>query len=66
MIGRMFYQRSPDEVIEYRLAVKPWSDVYLKKFKLLKKHVQLVTKIPEEDRLQVRQEILDDLRENSV
>jgi len=65
MIGRMFYKKAPNEVIEYRLSVKPFSDVYLKKFKLLKKHVQLVTRIPEADRLSMRQEILDDIKEST-
>jgi hypothetical protein len=65
MLGRMFYKKTPNELIEYRLAVKPFDDVYLKKFKLLKKHVQLVTKVPEADRLAIRQEILDDIKENT-
>jgi len=66
MLGRMFYKKTPKEVIEYRLFVKPFSDVYLKKFKLLKKHVQLVTRIPEADRLCMRQEILDDIKESTI
>jgi len=66
MKGRMFYKRGPKDIIEYRLNVKPYSDVFLVKFKLLKKHVLLVTKVPEEERLQLRQDILDDIKENTL
>jgi len=63
---KMFYKRNPKEIIEYRLNVKPYSDVYLKMFKLLKKHVLLVTKVPKEQSLEIRQEILDDIKENTL
>jgi len=62
----MYYKRDPKEIIEYRLNVKPFSDVYLQKFKLLKKHVLLVSKVDKEDSLQIRQEILDDIKGNTI
>jgi len=62
----MYYKRDPKEPIEYRLNVKPFSDVYLQKFKLLKKHVLLVSKVDKEDSLQIRQEILDDIKGNTI
>jgi hypothetical protein len=62
----MYYKRDPKEIVEYRLNVKPFSDVYLQKFKLLKKHVFLVSKVDKEDSLQIRQEILDDIKGNTI
>ena len=61
----MMYKRAPKEIYEYTLNVKPFSDVYLVKFKLLKKHIKLVTKVEDKDEaLIVRQEILDDIKLN--
>jgi hypothetical protein len=59
----MMYKRAPKEIYEYTLNVKPFSEVYLVKFKLLKKHIKLITKVKDKDEaLLIRQEILDDIK----